>query len=357
MKNNLISVILPVFNAEKYLGKTIEDILNQSHQEIEVIIIDDGSTDQSWNIIQQYSQKDERIRPVRVSNGGPSKARNLGLEMVRGEYIRFIDADDSIPQDSIERMYKKIKENQSIDMVIGNYQCVPEQNYFTGDVFSDIELSKKEFVKVFLKNIRSFYYGVMWNKLYRRALIEHYQIRFDETINWCEDFCFNLEYYEKCSLISLISIPGGFYTYYTRDDSITTGVSKYSQERLQKINKICYEKILAFCNTLQMGKEASLEWKYYNLYYQLSDIVDRKQEHRQKYRKFKEILNREEVYEYICYKQNDARLWRILKLVIQKKIFLVAYILFYVKGIMVMRLNKIAPRIKRLIQKGIPKTL
>lgn len=357
MKSNLISVILPVFNAEKYLETTLEDIRNQSYQEIELIIIDDGSTDQSWNIIQKYSQMDKRIRPIQVKNGGPSKARNIGLEIAQGEYIRFIDADDLVPKDSIQRMYEKIKENPSVDMVIGNYQCVPEKNYFTGDTFSNVVLSQKEFAKEFLKNMRSFYYGVMWNKLYKREIIERYQIRFNETIDWCEDFCFNLEYYGKCNLISLLNIECGVYAYYSREDSITTGVSTYSQERLQEINKICYEKILTFCNVLQLGKAASLEWKYYNLYYQLSDIVNKKQKHRQKYKTFKEILNRKEVYEYICYKQNEAKLWKMLLAAIQKKLFLLAYMLFYVKGIVVRILNRVAPRVKRQMQKGMPKTL
>lgn len=357
MKSNLVSVILPVFNAAEYLEQTFEDILHQSYQIIELIVIDDGSTDNSWEIIQQYAQKDKRVRAVQVNNGGPSKARNIGLEMVQGEFIRFIDADDRVSKDSIKTMVDKAKENYSIDLVIGNYLCIPDHNYFKGDTFNNLEIERKEFAKYFLKNAKSFYYGVAWNKLYKKEIIEQHHIRFDETLDWCEDLCFNLDYYEKCNIIALINSCEGVYTYYSREDSITAGLSIRAKEELQEMDKKRYEKILKYCSLLGLEETAKLEWKYSGLYYQLSGIVMEPQKHRQKYKKFKKLMNQEEVRKYIWYKQAESKMWKFLKYVIKMKLYFVAYFLFWVKNIIVKRLDKATPQIKKLLQKFVPKTL
>lgn len=357
MKKNLVSVILPVFNAGEYLEQIFQDILNQSYQDIELIVIDDGSTDNSWEIIQRFINNDSRIRAIQVENGGPSKARNLGLEMADGEYIRFIDADDRVPKDSIKKMIEKVKENQCIDMVIGNYRCIPEHNYFKGDTFDNLELEKNEFTKYFIKNVKSFYYGVAWNKLYKNKIIKRYHIHFDEAIDWCEDLCFNLDYYEKCNTIVLFSSNEGVYTYCPRENSITNSLSIRAKEELREIDEICYERVLQYCSAMGLEQVVRLEWKYYNLYYQLSAIVEKKQKYRQKYKKFKELLNQSDVREYIWYKQDDSKLWKFLKFVIKTKLYFVAYFLFYVKGIMVSRLEKLLPRFKSWIQKFLPKIL
>lgn len=266
MKKNLVSIVIPVYNAENYLEKLFKDILEQTYSSLEIIIIDDGSEDNSWEIIQKYADQDDRIRSVRTSNKGPSSARNTGLDMVQGEYIRFIDADDEITKDSIELMVGFLKKNDYTDLVIGNYQCMPEHNYFKGDEFSDIILCQNDFAKYFVRNMKSFYYGVTWNKLYRTEIVKKYNIRFNEQIDWCEDLCFNIDYYEKCQNIHLFSIEGGIYTYCSRESSVTNCLSLRRKEELLNIDDICYQKAAKYFKTFGLEKLMQLEWKYSNLY-------------------------------------------------------------------------------------------
>ena len=113
MNNIKISVVIPVYNTEKYLKKCIESIVNQSLKEIEIIIVNDGSPDNSYQIIEEYKEKDRRIIAVNQENGGISSARNKGIELAKGEYIIHIDSDDWIEQDYFSDMYKKAGEAYS----------------------------------------------------------------------------------------------------------------------------------------------------------------------------------------------------------------------------------------------------
>ena len=118
-----ITIIMPVFNKEKYIRETIESVLNQTLNEFEFIIIDDGSTDKSGIISDVYARKDERIRVIHIPNGGVSNARNIGLDMAEGEYITFIDADDRVTEGYLENLYDCIT-NSKADMVISGYKKV-----------------------------------------------------------------------------------------------------------------------------------------------------------------------------------------------------------------------------------------
>ena len=103
MQSKKISIIVPLYNAEKYIEQTIEDLITQTYQNIEIIMINDGSVDKSEDIVRKYAREDDRIKVISIENQGPSKARNVGLDLATGDYIRFVDADDRIPRDSIEQ--------------------------------------------------------------------------------------------------------------------------------------------------------------------------------------------------------------------------------------------------------------
>ena len=105
MKNKLVSIVVPIYNVEKYLKRCVNSLLNQTYKNIEIILVDDGSTDSSGAICDQYKPKDNRIVVVHKSNGGLSDARNTGIDMARGEYIAFVDSDDYIHEDYIYNMY------------------------------------------------------------------------------------------------------------------------------------------------------------------------------------------------------------------------------------------------------------
>lgn len=132
----LVSVIVPVFNVEKYVEKCVNTILNQTYKNLEIILIDDGSTDSSGKICDEYAEKDERITVIHKENGGLSSARNAGLSIVTGGYITYIDSDDYVSKEYVEVLYQNLRDNNA-DIAIGSFRYVYE-----GD--TDVEIELKE---------------------------------------------------------------------------------------------------------------------------------------------------------------------------------------------------------------------
>lgn len=144
----LISVIVPVFNAQRFLPKCIGSILNQSYKNLEVLLIDDGSTDKSLEICKKYEQKDNRVVVISQENGGVSSARNNGLRRANGEYICFVDSDDWIPKKSIELLYRAILVEDS-DLAVGALKSIEKARTFISTVPNEvinIEKDKEEFL-------------------------------------------------------------------------------------------------------------------------------------------------------------------------------------------------------------------
>ena len=210
-----ISVIMPVYNAECYLEHIIQDVLSQSISNFEFIIIDDGSTDRSREICDYYAGIDSRIRFFSIENQGVSFARNFGIHKAHGKYIRFVDSDDRLENTSLEFLMVPIKENEKIDLVIGKYSV--DCNFYTGDCFGEKE--RGEFISHFLKYIPSFYYGVVWNKLYKTSIIKENKIEFVANLQFAEDMRFNCEYYKYCKKVFYVDYS--VYNYIRRDSSLT----------------------------------------------------------------------------------------------------------------------------------------
>lgn len=122
-KKPLISVIVPVYNVEKYLPKCLDSLLAQTWQELEIIVVDDGSPDNSWDIMQEYARRDSRVRLIRQKNGGLSAARNAGVEAARGEWIGFLDSDDYVAPEMYERLYRAAVE-QGAQMAVCSFTYV-----------------------------------------------------------------------------------------------------------------------------------------------------------------------------------------------------------------------------------------
>ena len=172
MKNKIdVSIIIPVYNSERYIAYIIEDLLNQSYENFEIIVINDGSTDNSQRILAEFEKRDERVKAVEVKNAGVSEARNLGISLAKGDYIRFIDADDRINKDSVKNMVDIVKKDHEIDVVIGSFRTIPDMKYYYGEYATTGKQNLNQMAFDFLQNVRSFYYGVVWNKLYKRSII------------------------------------------------------------------------------------------------------------------------------------------------------------------------------------------
>lgn len=180
----MISVIVPVYNAEKYIEKCIVSVLNQTYTDFELLLINDGSTDSSPQICSQWAQKDPRIIVISQPNGGVSTARNLGLDRARGEFIYFIDADDWISPNCFEKMMAKMSDD--VDLIISTYQR-PDENgnmIFEPDDINPAEGIYTNADCMAAAYTKPFYVRVVWGKLYRKTLWEH--VRF-EHLSYSED--------------------------------------------------------------------------------------------------------------------------------------------------------------------------
>ena len=192
MNNPVISVIVPVYNVEKYLSKCLESIINQTYQNLEIICVDDGSTDSSPKILEEYAKKDTRIKVVTRQNGGLSAARNTGLKNAAGEFISFVDSDDWIDSETYEKAIVHFSED--VDSVCW-YAAVVCDEGVEGNFDGEKNWHRVKFSGKTTLDGDSFFKHTftVWNKLYRRSIIEKYGINFPEGIIH-EDFSFYTKY-------------------------------------------------------------------------------------------------------------------------------------------------------------------
>lgn len=206
-----VSFIVPVYNAEKGIGRLIDSVLDQEYKDLELILVDDGSKDGSPQILDRYQEQDDRVKVIHKENGGVSAARNDGLQAASGTYIRFLDADDWIPDDSTKQMVRSIKEEDA-DLVVGDfYRVVGENLAKKGSIQTEKTLTTAEYAEYMMESPADYYYGVIWNKLYRKEIIDRYGIMFDASLSFCEDFVFNLEYVLHTKTIVPLQAPVYYY--------------------------------------------------------------------------------------------------------------------------------------------------
>lgn len=221
--NELISIIVPVYNVEKYLSKCIESIINQTYKNLEIILVDDGSPDNCGKICDEYARKDKRIKVLHKENGGQGSARNLGLDNSTGEYIAFVDSDDWIELDMYERMYKEIKNSNSDIAICGIYNVTRIKTIQSSVCEDVLILNNQELMRDYFTttNIHS----VPWNKLYNKKLWAN--LRFPEN-KYREDafICYKvLSMAEKA-----VHIAKAKYFYLVRDGS--SEHQKFSEKNL-----------------------------------------------------------------------------------------------------------------------------
>lgn len=215
----MISIIVPVYNAEKYLDKCINSIIDQSYRDFEVLLIDDGSSDGSAEICDTHASKDPRIRVIHKSNGGSASARNLGLKLAKGDYIAFVDADDYVDPDYLRIMYELALAHHA-DIVQCQYRTVQQNEQPSPEKYAKQE-SHKEIVCDNIQLLRDFCQkktyvsvAVLWNKLYRRELFDH--LEFVEKKGIDDEFLiYRLIYLAK----KIVKTTASLYYYYMSPNS------------------------------------------------------------------------------------------------------------------------------------------
>lgn len=199
----LISVIVPVFNVERFLKDCIESVQNQSVHDLQIILIDDGSTDLSGKICDDFAKKDKRIQIIHQKNLGVSVARNVGLDMARGKYIAFVDSDDVL---SVNAYSQLLRYSKAGVLVMGQTQLMSENGelYPSTDIAEQV-VSQQEFLDDLFAEKKFPYLGYPVDKLFIREIIEKNHLRFDPRIKLNEDRLFVLNYLMYCETIKLIN--------------------------------------------------------------------------------------------------------------------------------------------------------
>lgn len=228
-QNVKISVIIPVYNAADFLPRAVGSVLMQEFDDYEVILVDDGSTDGSSAICDEFAAHDERVRVIHKENGGVSSARNAGLDAARGEFVMFVDADDAIKDDSLERMY-----SFSSDFVLAGFEKVQDaklSEYYmpsktasyhgTGEIciFFDKVLPAKN---TYILNSACF-------KLFRRSVLVDNNVRFVEGLSFAEDKIFVMNFLQYVQ--SVRTVEFGVYTYFLRIGSLSSDMRSEAHAR------------------------------------------------------------------------------------------------------------------------------
>ena len=213
----LVSVVIPAYNAEKTLARTLTSVLSQTWTELQVIVVDDGSSDCTLSIARDFEAKDPRVTVISRQNAGVSVARNHGVIRCRGKYIRFIDSDDTLPADSMEKMVLRA-EKDGADLVIGGFtEYVGEHGHYKNLEDRDDTLSNEEVLRLLCPHSNSYFYGVLWNKLFLREKVAG--LSFLEGVNWGEDFAFVMDYLRSAEVIAYLR--DSLYDYRRQANSMT----------------------------------------------------------------------------------------------------------------------------------------
>lgn len=252
----LISVIVPVYNVESFLNQCVESICKQTYPELEIILVDDGSTDRSGILCDEFAQKDSRIKVLHKENGGISSARNAGLAIASGDYIGFVDSDDFVDKKMYEKMLS-LMDAPDVDLAICSYQSVDENGDFVIDNPSPVQNETVESYDM-LKKLHEkggWYYVTAWNRLYRRELFR--TIRFPVNKKHEDTFVAH-EIIMECKRV--VTMKEALYYYRARSESI---MAKADISRLDGVEAAyqrfrCYEQkgwreLLA--GTFQVGRD------------------------------------------------------------------------------------------------------
>lgn len=242
----MISIIVPIYNSEKNLERCIESVLGQSEKDLELLLINDGSTDDSFKICQFYESRDTRVHVINKKNEGVSAARNTGILYAKGEYIQFVDSDDYLEADMCRSLLSAVEESGA-DMAICGFHHIYGERVVKKVPETEKVLNREAFAKEFLRLYEQGFLNMPWNKLYKKDLISDY---FEEDLSLGEDLLFNLSYLENTGNIAVISKPLYFYI---QERGKATLSSKKREDKLEIAECICKATESFYHNVLQQN--------------------------------------------------------------------------------------------------------
>jgi len=231
-----ISVILPVYNVENYLKECLDSVINQSYKNLEIICVNDGSTDNSLEILKKYETKDSRVKLIDQENQGVSAARNQGIKHATGDYIAFVDPDDILERNAYEITLKKMKKD--VDIIIFGYTAFPNATGWWKHAGDNID-------KIYTNDSINAYFDchishIVWNKLYKKSIIDENNIEFDTNLKMAEDVDFNLQIFVHTKKVQLIE--NKFYNYRLKRKNSLTDI--YVGKSKSENHEILYENVL-----------------------------------------------------------------------------------------------------------------
>ena len=234
-----VSIVIPVYNSEKYIEKTLESVLGQTYANIEVIVIDDGSTDKSGEIVEKFADTDDRIKYFKIKNAGPGNARNVGMSKAIGKYIGFCDGDDIIKPDMYEKLVSYL-ENADADIALCDIFTERDNRCFgfpweDGKAFYGDDIQKELMASMIGNESDNATDIPVWGSvvrcLFKREIIEEDQIKLPTDIHFAEDLVFTLNYLKHSKGAVICNKP--MYYYVCNEDSIMNSFFRYKQDMFQ----------------------------------------------------------------------------------------------------------------------------
>ena len=324
--NPKVSIIVPIYNSEKYMSKCIESILNQTLSEIEIILVNDGSTDNSRKIIENYAKKDNRIKVIHQQNSGPSVARNKGIRIAKGKYIGFVDSDDYIEPNMYEELYNNAN-NKNIEVAMCSYNekhLYNDIEYVIKPKLDSNRIYEKEDIKqgiisTFSKNDNYGFYSLC-NKLYLKEWLIKENLTIDTNRDHGEDARLNLILLTKVNSIYFINKP--LYNYYIRKrESLTTVVRdnmyKYILDNKNFHDYLC--NLYGYQHLMDKGRKNYLN----NIFQYMNSISISRFKLRKKVKILNQIMNDDTFKNNINSYECPYRYYKLLKLSCRYKLSLI----------------------------------
>ena len=235
-----ISVIIPIYNVEKYLRRCLDSVLRQKNVSMEVILVDDGSTDSSGSICEEYVIKHSNIKCIHIKNSGPSTAKNVGYDVAIGDYVAFIDSDDEIKSEMFSTMLKSGFRHNA-DIVCCNYIQVDEEGHIshTEHTKQEYVLTQDEALKAIL--IKDKIYSQCWTKIYKRDTMNLHHVRNTEGLKTEEDFIYNIQAFACSKTVCIVDKP--LYIYNHRSTSLSKdyyrdNINQYIDNRILRLELV-----------------------------------------------------------------------------------------------------------------------